>query len=149
MSIGKYCKRNVVVVAPTESILAAARLMSQHHVGDLVLAEQVGENRYRPLGIVTDRDIVLEIVTNNETALERTSVGAMKVQDLVTAGEKEDVFDVIGRMRHFSIRRMPIVDDQGLLVGIISVDDLLRVLAENLRDLSQLVGFQSLRENEI
>ncbi|MNP84999.1 CBS domain protein [compost metagenome] len=70
------------------------------------------------------------------------------VQDLVTAGESEDVFDVIDRMRHFGIRRLPIVDDQGLLVGVISADDLLSLLVDSLRDLSQLVGYQCLREGD-
>jgi len=65
---------------------------------------------------------------------------------LVTAQESDDVFDIITRMRQAGIRRMPVVDEQGLLVGIVSADDLLGVLADNLRDLSRLVGFQNLRE---
>lgn len=149
MAIGKYCTREVITAKPTESILAAARLMSQRHVGDLVLAEPVGDERYRPVGVVTDRDIVLEIVANNETALEHVRVGDIQVRDLITARESDDVFDVIDRMRHFGVRRLPIVDDQGLLVGVISADDLLSVLVDSLRDLAQLVGYQCLREGDI
>ncbi|MCY1292666.1 hypothetical protein D9M70_419020 [compost metagenome] len=59
------------------------------------------------------------------------------------------MFEVIGKMRHFSIRRMPVVDDQGLLVGIVSADDLLGILAENLRVLAQVVGYQNLREEDL
>ncbi|WAG81181.1 CBS domain-containing protein [Metapseudomonas furukawaii] len=149
MAIGKYCTREVITAKPTESILAAARLMSQRHVGDLVLAEPVGDERYRPVGVVTDRDIVLEIVANNETALEHVRVGDIQVRDLITARESDDVFDVIDRMRHFGVRRLPIVDDQGLLVGVISADDLLSVLVDSLRDLAQLVGYQCLRQGDI
>lgn len=149
MAIGKYCTREVITAKPTESILAAARLMSQRHVGDLVLAEPVGDERYRPVGMVTDRDIVLEIVANNETALEHVRVGDIQVRDLITARESDEVFDVIDRMRHFGVRRLPIVDDQGLLVGVISADDLLSVLVDSLRDLAQLVGYQCLREGDI
>lgn len=149
MAIGKFCTREVITAKPTESILAAARLMSQRHVGDLVLAEPVGDERYRPVGMVTDRDIVLEIVANNETALEHVRVGDIQVRDLITARESDDVFDVIDRMRHFGVRRLPIVDDQGLLVGVISADDLLSVLVDSLRDLAQLVGYQCLREGDI
>ncbi|MDT4845170.1 CBS domain protein [compost metagenome] len=149
MAIGEYCKRDVVIAAPTDSILAAVRLMGQYHVGDLVLAEQVEHGRYRPVGIVTDRDIVLAMVANNETAPERIQVGAIQLRNLVTARESEAVFEVIGKMRHFSIRRMPVVDDQGLLVGIVSADDLLGILAENLRVLAQVVGYQNLREEDL
>ena len=149
MAIGKFCTREVITAKPTESILAAARLMSQRHVGDLVLAEPVGDERYRPVGMVTDRDIVLEIVANNETALEHVRVGDIQVRDLITARESDDVFDVIDRMRHFGVRRLPIVDDQGLLGGVISADDLLSVLVDSLRDLAQLVGYQCLREGDI
>ncbi|MCK2119973.1 CBS domain-containing protein [Pseudomonas aeruginosa] len=146
MAIGEYCNRDVVIAAPTESIVTAARLMSKYHVGDLVLVEQLEQELYRPVGIVTDRDIVLEIVANNETEPESIQVGDIQLRDLITARESEDVFDVIGKMLQFSIRRMPIVDDRGLLVGVISADDLLGVLADNLRGLSQLVGYQNLRE---
>ncbi|WP_435605494.1 CBS domain-containing protein [Pseudomonas knackmussii] len=146
MAIGEYCNRDVVIAAPTESILTAAQLMRDYHVGDLVLAEQVEHDRYRPVGIVTDRDIVLEIVANDETEPERIPVGDIQLRNLITAKDSEDLFDVIGRMREFGIRRMPVVDAQGLLVGIVSADDLLGVLADNLRDLSRLVGYQNLRE---
>ncbi|MNF02190.1 inosine 5'-monophosphate dehydrogenase [compost metagenome] len=101
------------------------------------------------MGIVTDRDIVLAMVANNETAPERIQVGAIQLRNLVTARESEAVFEVIGKMRHFSIRRMPVVDDQGLLVGIVSADDLLGILAENLRVLAQVVGYQNLREEDL
>lgn len=146
MAIGKYCNRDVVIAAPTTSILSAARLMSEYHVGDLVVAEPVGEERYRPTGIITDRDIVLEIVANNETALESIRVGDIQVRDLITALESEDIFEVIDKMHRCNIRRMPVIDGEGLLVGIVCADDLLAVLANRLHDLSLLLGYQSLRE---
>ncbi|AMO76774.1 CBS domain-containing protein [Pseudomonas citronellolis] len=146
MAIGEYCNRDVVIAAPTVSILTAARLMSEYHVGDLVLAEQVERERYRPVGIITDRDIVLEVVANNEPEPGSIQAGDIQLRNLITAKESDDVFDVITRMRQAGVRRMPVVDEQGLLVGIVSADDLLGVLADNLRDLSRLVGFQNLRE---
>lgn len=146
MAIGKYCNRDVVVAAPNVSILMAAQLMSHYHVGGLVIAEQVDPKRYRAEGMVTDRDIVLEIVANNESELERIRVGDIQLRDLITAKESEDVFDVIEKMRRFGVRRLPIVDDQGWLTGIVCADDLLVVLANCLRDLSLLVGYQNLRE---
>lgn len=73
-------------------------------------------------------------------------VGDIQLRDLITAKESEDVFDVIDKMRRFGIRRLPIVDDQGWLAGIVCADDLLVVLANYLRDLLLLVGYQNLRE---
>lgn len=146
MAIGKYCNRDVVIAAPTASILSAARLMSEYHVGDLVVAEPVGQERYRPTGIITDRDIVLEIVANNESALESIRVGDIQLRNLTTALESEDIFAVIDKMRRVNIRRMPIIDEQGLLVGIVCADDLLAILANYLRDLSLLLGYQNLHE---
>ncbi|MGQ7957913.1 CBS domain-containing protein [Pseudomonas sp. SP16.1] len=147
MSIGKYCNRDVVIAAPDVSILTAARLMRDYHVGDLVLAERIDPERFRPVGIVTDRDIVLEIVANDEVDLERIRVGDIQMRDLVSAWESEDVFEVIDRMRHFNVRRLPIVDGEGALVGIVSADDLLGVLANYLEALSLLVGYQNLCED--
>ena len=146
MSIGKYCNREVVVAPPNVSVLGAAQLMSHYHVGGLVLAEQVDLDRYRPEGMVTDRDIVLEIVANNEREFERIAAGDIQLRDLISAKESEEVFEVIDKMRRFDIRRLPIVDEQGALVGIVCADDLLVVLANYLRDLALLVGYQNLRE---
>lgn len=146
MAISEYCNCDVVIAPPNVSILTAARLMSEYHVGDLVLAEQVERECYRPIGIITDRDIVLGVVASGDIQPEHIQAANIQSRDLVTAKESDDVFDVITKMRRFGIRRMPIVDDRGLLVGIVAADDLLGVLAETLRDLSQLVGYQSLRE---
>ena len=113
MAIGEYCNRDVVIAAPTVSILTAARLMSEYHVGDLVLAEQVERERYRPVGIITDRDIVLEVVANNEPEPGSIQAGDIQLRNLVTAQEGDDVFDVITRMRQAGIRRMPVVRRAG------------------------------------
>lgn len=146
MAIGKYCKREVVVAAPGVSVEHAAQLMSEYHVGGLVIADQVGGGRFRPEGIVTDRDIVMELAANSEADFERVSVGDIQMRTLITARECDDVFEVVDKMRRFDIRRMPIVDDHGLLVGIVSADDLMVVLTNYLRDLSLLLGYQNLRE---
>jgi pentatricopeptide repeat protein len=146
MSIGKYCNHGVVVAVPNISILSAVQLMSHHYVGGLVLAEQVDSKRYRLEGIVTDRDIVLEIVADNEREPERIRVGDTQLRGLLRAKESEDAFDVIGKMRRFDIRRLPGGDDRGWLAGMVSADDLLVVQANYQRDLSLLLGYQNLRE---
>ena len=149
MSIGKYCNREVVTAPPTLSIYAAARKMSQYHVGDLVLAEPVDRDRYRPVGLITDRDLALRIIARNPPDQEDLQAIDVVPRPLITANQNEDLFDVIQNMRRANIRRIPVVDDFGLLVGIATADDLAGLLIDNLHELSLLIRHQSRREEDI
>jgi CBS domain-containing protein len=142
MAIGEYCCREIVAASPTDSVAAAARLMRDYHVGDLVLVEPTDEGDFVPVGIITDRDIVLDLVANDESDLSRVAVGDFQRRELITVQEQEDVFDVIAKMRRGGVRRLPVVDERGVLVGIIAADDLLGVLADGLRDLARLAACQ-------
>ncbi len=142
MSIGEYCSREIVAISPTDSLAAAARLMRDYHVGDLVLVERSATDDIVPVGIVTDRDLVLDLLANDESDLERIAVGDLQRRELVTVGEQEDVFAVIAKMRHGGVRRLPVVDQRGVLVGIIAADDLVGVLADGLQDLARLTTYQ-------
>ncbi|UBM27448.1 CBS domain-containing protein [Pseudomonas sp. p1(2021b)] len=149
MSIGKYCNRDVVTAPPGISVHAAARMMSQYHVGDLVLAEHVDRERCRPVGLITDRDLALRIVARNPPDQDDLLAVDLVPRPLVIANQNDDVFDVILNMRRANIRRIPVVDDFGLLVGIATADDLVGFLADRLHELSLLIRQQSLREEDI
>ncbi|MFI7836242.1 CBS domain-containing protein [Pseudomonas asiatica] len=149
MSIGKYCNRDVVTALPSISILAAARMMSRYHVGDLVLAEPVDRDRYRPIGLITDRDLALRIIACNPPDQEDLQAIDVLPRPLITANQNEDLFDVILNMRRANIRRIPVVDDFGLLVGIVTADDLVGLLADHLHELTLLIRQQSRREEDI
>lgn len=136
MDAGELCNRQVVIATPEESILAAARRMRDHRVGCLVVVEGEPGQR-RPIGIVTDRDIVVYAVA--DTSLDRRSVRACMNPNLVTAREHEDLVAVIRRMRAHRVRRIPVVDEGGLLQGILSVDDVLEVLAEEVGELAAVL----------
>lgn len=137
MAIGELCNREVIIVAPETTIGEAARLMRQHHVGDVVVvAEEDG--RRKPVGIVTDRDVVVEVVATGLDPATLT-VGDIMVPDLATVQEKTGVFEAIRYMRDQGVRRMPVVGEDGSLVGILALDDLLELLAEELGALSRLV----------
>jgi CBS domain-containing protein len=101
-----------------------------------------------PVGIITDRDIVLDLVANDESDLSRVAVGDFQRRELITVREQEDVFDVIAKMRLGGVRRLPVVDERGVLVGIIAADDLLGVLSDGLRDLARLATCQGWLEAE-
>lgn len=137
-TIGELCNREVVVVTRDTPVTEAARLMRQHHVGTVVIVEQANGNRRLPLGIVTDRDIVVEIVAT-ELDPRTLTVGDITVRELVTARESEGLLETMEIMRYKGVRRLPIVDDEGRLVGIVAIDDLLEVLAEELMELTKVV----------
>lgn len=137
MSVGTICNREVVIVEGKASIQEAAGLMRKYHVGCLIAAEQRNGQNY-PIGILTDRDIVIELVAK-EVAIDSVTVADVMSLQLTLARENDDLIETLKQMRHKGIRRMPVVDDQGVLIGLITVDDLLELLAEQLKDLAGLI----------
>lgn len=144
MSIGEICTREVTIVQPSETAVEAARLMRQYHVGDVLVVEERGGKRV-PVGIVTDRDLVVEIIA---TGLDPAviTVGDIMVPGLATVKENIGVFEAIRYMRGKGVRRLPVVDNDGCLVGIVTLDDLLVLLAEELDALAKLVAREQQKE---
>jgi CBS domain-containing protein len=136
----------VVVVKKDESVQAAALLMRRYHVGDLVVVEE-GRGRCVPVGILTDRDIVIETLAE-DVNIEELTIGDIMSLDLVTVNEDEDVIDAIEMMRAKGIRRVPVVDRSGALVGIVTVDDLIELFAEVIGDIAKLITHEQKREKE-
>ncbi|MDY6943883.1 MAG: CBS domain-containing protein [Pseudomonadota bacterium] len=138
MSIGEYCNREVIVTDQHTSVPDAACLMRDSHVGDLIVVEQAGEE-HLPIGILTDRDLVVEVLA------QRVAPDTLLVEDVMTpnpatARENEDMLEALSRMRRLGVRRMPVVNERGGLVGILTADDVLELLNEGLTDLVNLVN---------
>ena len=146
MSIGEICNRDVVFTLKSGTVQEAARLMRQHHVGCLVVVED-GSDPPKPLGMVTDRDLVVEIMAEN-LPLERLSIGDVMSDEVASAREDEGVWDVIQRMRAKGVRRLPVVDAGGGLAGIVTMDDIVELLAEELSDLARLMRHEREREQK-
>ena len=144
MPVKDVCVRTVVHVRRETTILEAAQLMRQHHVGDLIVADP-DHDSVRPVGIITDRDIVLSVVAPKLEASVIT-VGDIMGDELVTCREDMGVSECIRKMRSKGVRRMPIVSERGDLVGIVSVDDLIEMMAEELSELSKLIAREQGRE---
>jgi CBS domain-containing protein len=147
MPIGELCIRQVVVASPNTSVLEAAKLMRQFHVGDIVVIDEIKGKR-APVGIVTDRDIVIEVLAQGLDATG-LSVGDIMIGDLITVRENEGIFQTIQLMRAKGARRAPVVNNEGTLVGIVSVDDMVELLAEELGELAKLISREQKREAEI
>lgn len=144
MPVKDICIRNVVHVSRETTVHEAAQLMRQHHVGDLVVVDTVDDS-VRPVGILTDRDIVLSVVAPKLDATVMT-VGDVMGGELITCPEEMGVSECIHRMRSKGVRRMPIVNLRGELVGIVSVDDMIEILAEELSEISKLIAREHGRE---
>jgi CBS domain-containing protein len=113
--------------------------MRDEHVGDLVVIEEDNQGKLVPIGILTDRDIVVGVLARDLDHLRTLDVGDVVTRDIVTAKESEDLSDVLDRMGENGIRRMPVVDATGELVGIFTLDDWLGGLSRDLHNVRRLV----------
>lgn len=143
MTVGGICSRNVAVAPKGTSIVDAAKRMRMAHVGTLVVVE--GDDKRVPLGILTDRDIVLSIVASNPQHLPFLTVGDAMSDNLVTTRDDASPDEALKLMEERGVRRLPIVDGTGTLVGILSVDDVVRFLSDVL---GRIVGLMS-REDQV
>ena len=144
MPIGEICNREVIVVQRDDTVLQAAKLMRQHHVGNVVVVK--GRNNSRvPIGIVTDRDVVIELVAPELDPAVMT-VGDIMVPELASVQENYGVLEAIQYMRGKGVRHLPVVDKGGRLTGIVTLDDLLILLAEELGALAKLVAREQEKE---
>lgn len=137
MNIGDICQRKVVTVAKHGSLGEAAELMRENHVGDVVVVDET-DGKETPVGILTDRDIVVELVAKG-LRLDEVDVADVMSFELVTAREDDDLWEAARHMSDKGVRRMPIVDATGALVGILSVDDLLGAAVRNLSEVYRLL----------
>ena len=144
MSIGRICNRETVIARAEDTIVEVSKLMRLHHVGDVVVIEP-DEGANVPIGILTDRDLVMEILAQ-DLSPDTVTVGDIMSEEIVTAREEDGIWDTLQRMRIKGVRRVPVVDARGGLVGILALDDLLELLAGELADLAKIVRREEGRE---
>lgn len=146
-NVGAVCIREVTFGFPQEPVLDIAKRMREDHVGAIVLVREEGGLRY-PVGIVTDRDIVVEAVAAAPDELGSLIAEDLVTYDLITVHEQDLVDDALEVMRRHGIRRVPVVGDQGELIGILAVDDLVELFADRLSELSVLFSREQRIERE-
>lgn len=148
MDVGDICNRDVVTIGRSETILDAARRMRSDHVGTLIVVDDEAATP-RPIGILTDRDIVVGVIAEDPDDLDRFLVGDVMSYDVTTAYEDEDVDDILGRMRREGIRRVPVVDEDETLIGIIALDDVIESVSRQLEEVTRLVAREMQIEREV
>jgi CBS domain-containing protein len=144
MPIGDICVREVVTATSETTIQQAAQLMRENHVGDLLVVDQ--QNGVRtPVGIVTDRDIVIAVVAPGlDPAV--LSVGDVMGPELETVDEDEGIFETLHQMRDAGVRRIPVVNENNELIGIVSTDDIVQLLADEMTEVAKLISREQRRE---
>jgi CBS domain-containing protein len=136
MNIGQLCNRNPITVGRSAELIEAAQLMRANHIGYLVVVDpEVADQSLRPVGVITDRDIVISVIAR-ETDPHTLRVGDVMTPSPVTVGAAEPVDRALREMRRTGVRRMPVVGERGELIGVLSLDDVLEVLAGELQNLA-------------
>jgi CBS domain-containing protein len=145
MKVREICSRFIVVAEPDTDLRTAARLMRDNHVGALIVVDRK-EGARRPLGIITDRDIVVAVVAAAGVRPETLVVRDVMASELAVINENDGVFEAVDLMKDRGARRLPVVAADGTLIGILTLDDLLRVLAAELDGLAEAVRVETARE---
>ena len=138
MSVGSVCVKDVDLAAPEESVQIAAQRMYSRKVGTLVV---LGEDR-KPIGLITDRDLTVRVLAGGRDPFQ-TTVSDVMTRTVHTVAEDEPVESALSVMRSASVRRVPVVDDAGGLVGLVSLDDILTLLTEEFNAIGKLIEQES------
>ena len=147
MTVGHFCNREVVITGRESTIFEVAQLMRLHHVGDVVIVDDREEGRV-PVGIITDRDLVVELLADG-VDLDAVTAGDVMSYELVTARTDDSIWETLKRMRGQGVRRIPVINDQGGLEGILSLDDILELLADELSMLAKVPTCAQTREEQL
>jgi CBS domain-containing protein len=131
MKLGEQFRKEVATASPDDTIRKTTFTMRDRGVGAVVVVNEKG----KPVGIVTDRDVALALATDERDP--DTPVREIMPSELITIGEHEGIFNATQYVFGYQVRRLPIVDSDGKLVGIVTMDDLLGLLARELGNLAE------------
>lgn len=146
MTAGGVCSRNVETTVRGTSLTDAARQMRDRRVGCVVVVED-GDGGHLPVGLLTDRDIVVRIVARAvDPGL--LCVGDVATDAVHTVREERTMLEVLAVMRRYGVRRLPVCTFRGVLVGIITIDDVLSVISDGLTQVIQIVDEAPEQEEE-
>lgn len=147
MRVSEICTRHVFHVSSATSVREAAEKMRKCHVGALVVVDNPNGKRI-PVGIITDRDIVVTVVAPGIDAKSLT-VGDVMSRDTACCEETDDLLRTIEIMRNRGVRRLPVLDAKGSLVGMVTADDVVGGITRELNDLSRALVREQVREMQV
>jgi CBS domain-containing protein len=145
MLLNTICTVDVVCCARATTVAAAAKLMRDHHIGDLVVVDSPDQDR-TAVGVVTDRDLVVEVLAKGMDPVH-TTVGAIMRTPVVVARDTEDTTAALERMQAQGVRRIPVVDERERVVGVVTLDDLLKVHAAHAAAMVEIISKEQSKEH--
>lgn len=145
LQISDIVIRHPVTARADESVQTCARRMHDSHVGSLIVVED-RDNQIVPVGMLTDRDITIEVVAFGLDPATLTAGDVMASQP-TTVYENDDVLDALARMRERAVRRLPVVDTRGYLVGLLSIDNILEAVGEQFDGVNRVLRIQRTKES--
>lgn len=149
MNTGDLCRRKPVTARPFDDLAAVSQLMREEHVGCVIVVEPaVRENAFRPIGVVTDRDIVVAVVAKGVDPKNLQASDVM-TREPVVASEEESVGSALAKMRKIGVRRLPVVGRQEELIGVISLDDIIDKLVGELEDAAGSIRSEQMIEHAL
>lgn len=142
MTAGELCIRRIITAERDESVVDAARRMLHENVGDLIVVEQFADSAF-PVGIVTDRDLALGVLPRGTPSALDLRVRDVMQEELVTIYDDEDATAALAKLERFKVRRIPVVNRSGMLQGVLTLDDLIGWIREQLDHAAAVVAHQS------
>lgn len=137
MSVYNCCQKNVLSVKPDAQLRFVAELMKEKNIGCVIVTDD-----HKPVGIVTDRDMALRGPLLNDIP-QNALISSIMTREVKAVTKDIGIFEAIQEMKSAGVRRMPVVDAAGRLVGLITLDDLIRLLAREMSDIARIIGKES------
>lgn len=139
MSLGNMCRKDVVSVKPGTMVNEVARLMEEKNIGSVVVQNVIVSGEKEKFGIVTDRDIALRVVGKNLDPAKTPIDDVTTQNSVLTLSENLGLFEALEQVRESAVRRFPIVDVDGNLKGIITLDDIITLLGKEMADVARII----------
>ncbi|MEH0860584.1 CBS domain-containing protein [Halobacteriovorax sp. DPLXC-1] len=145
MSIEHIIQKNIVTINSDATIHDAAKQMYEKHVGAIIVVGHKEGKKKTPMGILTDRDIALSFGKKGKIE-PYSKVSEIMTPNVVMCSPKDSIVDTIKKMRANGVRRIPVVNERDQLIGIISADDVIQRLGNELHDLSEIINLEIEKE---
>jgi signal-transduction protein with cAMP-binding, CBS, and nucleotidyltransferase domain len=134
MTVLECCRMDVVTASPDAKVIEVAELMNNSKVGCVVIT---GNDQF-PVGIVTDRDLVVRVIARGKDP-KKTAIEEVMTRDPVVVEDGTGLFEAMQFIRDEGIRRLPIVDCDGKLAGIITLDDIIRLIGQEMQYIGDVI----------
>lgn len=114
-----------IVLKPDNTVADAIRVMAEHNIGAVVIVD----DKFRPIGIFTERDLLIKVCAKGLDP-EKVKLEEVMTRDPVTITEDTPALQALEIMMNFGFRHLPVVDENGILVGVVSIRDLSKPMME-------------------